>query len=506
MKQLIFFLALNFLFAGISAQSPQGFNYQAVVRNNNGEPLINNQTGVKISILTDTIQNSIEYSELHFTTTDNFGRMNLQVGFGEIISGNFPEIPWESENIFLRTEIDPEGGTNFQMLGEVQLLSVPYALFADRSGQTYSAGQGISIEDNVISNTGDLSNTNELQVISISGDTIFLSNGGFAKLPPATNAIVPLGGCLQSTNPEPPPGYAYSGTGFTAGDQWYEMPQMSHARFGAAVVTIQNQIYVFGGWDGINPVSNIVEVFNTETETWTRKANMNTAVAYPAFAVAGNNIHILGGYTGSNYTNRHQVYNTQGNSWSLAQVLPQARSGGGAANIDDKIYLIGGYDGAVLSLNQMYNPATNSWTTKTAMPSARTDFAIAQLFDGIYAIGGWSDDVLNVNEFYHPQTDTWYTYYPSITYRAGAGAAVVDNKIYLIGGGNQYNYTGTTEVYDPLTNEWQFKASFSSPRSYFGAVNVNDKIYVVGGNFGYALKTMFSYNPETVQFYIHCSE
>jgi hypothetical protein len=45
-------------------------------------------------------------------------------------------------------------------------------------GVSYTAGTGISIVGGEIRNTGDLSNTNELQTISISGSVITLSNGG----------------------------------------------------------------------------------------------------------------------------------------------------------------------------------------------------------------------------------------------------------------------------------------------------------------------------------------
>lgn len=46
------------------------------------------------------------------------------------------------------------------------------------AGTTYTNGPGIGISGTVISNTGDLSNTNELQTISKTGSTINLSNGG----------------------------------------------------------------------------------------------------------------------------------------------------------------------------------------------------------------------------------------------------------------------------------------------------------------------------------------
>lgn len=43
---------------------------------------------------------------------------------------------------------------------------------------TYTAGTGISITGSTISNTGDLSNTNEIQTLSLSGSNLSLSNGG----------------------------------------------------------------------------------------------------------------------------------------------------------------------------------------------------------------------------------------------------------------------------------------------------------------------------------------
>jgi hypothetical protein len=62
------------------------------------------------------------------------------------------------------------------------LSSTDWNTFNNKSSG-YIAGTGISLNGSTISNTGDLSSTNELQTISRSHDTIFLSNGGFVKLP-----------------------------------------------------------------------------------------------------------------------------------------------------------------------------------------------------------------------------------------------------------------------------------------------------------------------------------
>jgi hypothetical protein len=46
------------------------------------------------------------------------------------------------------------------------------------TGTTYTAGAGISLAGNVITNSGDLSATNEIQTISKAGNTVTLSNSG----------------------------------------------------------------------------------------------------------------------------------------------------------------------------------------------------------------------------------------------------------------------------------------------------------------------------------------
>jgi hypothetical protein len=51
------------------------------------------------------------------------------------------------------------------------------------TGTTYTAGTGISIAGSVISNTGDLSTTNELQTLSIAGNQLTISSGNSVTLP-----------------------------------------------------------------------------------------------------------------------------------------------------------------------------------------------------------------------------------------------------------------------------------------------------------------------------------
>ena len=140
----------------LSAQAPPAFKYQAVARNLNGDPVINQDIAVKISILSGSETGPTVYSELHEIPTNQMGLFTLEIGNATfVLSGNFSEIGWGVNSHFLKTEIDITGGSDYQLMGVSQLLSVPYALYANEAGnaQNYVAGTGINIDEGVISNT-----------------------------------------------------------------------------------------------------------------------------------------------------------------------------------------------------------------------------------------------------------------------------------------------------------------------------------------------------------------
>jgi len=122
----LFFLSI-ILSLNTYAQPPQKFNYQAVVRNNTGVVVANQNIAVKAEIL-DSNSTTILYSETHNITTNAQGLFALQVGGGSVKSGVFANIDWSVGNKYIRTSVDLTGGTNFQLVGTSQLLSVPYSL------------------------------------------------------------------------------------------------------------------------------------------------------------------------------------------------------------------------------------------------------------------------------------------------------------------------------------------------------------------------------------------
>jgi hypothetical protein len=183
---IIFYLLISI---AIFAQSPQAFKYQAVVRDNAGNVVVNKLISIKSSILIDSLNGNSVYSETHSLATNDFGIVNLSIGKGTVLIGNFNTISWGGHNYFIKTEVDFNGGSNYQYLGTSQLLSVPYALYAEKSGtsgadndnQTLSInGNNLSISNGntvAIPADNDSDPKNELQALSISNDTLYLSNG-----------------------------------------------------------------------------------------------------------------------------------------------------------------------------------------------------------------------------------------------------------------------------------------------------------------------------------------
>lgn len=127
---LSFFVAISISVAQVP---PSAFNYSGVARNPQGNPIANTTIGIQISILKTSTVGPIQYQENHFVNTDAFGLFNLVIGAGAVQQGSMAAIEWGIDNYYLKVGMDATGGTNFLTMGTTQLLSVPYALYAQKA-------------------------------------------------------------------------------------------------------------------------------------------------------------------------------------------------------------------------------------------------------------------------------------------------------------------------------------------------------------------------------------
>jgi hypothetical protein len=128
------------------AQVPQKMNYQAVIRTSDNQLVVSRAVRMRISLMPDSMNATASYVETHQVTTNAFGIVQLEIGGGTVLTGTFAAIPWSRGKIFIKTETDPVGGTNYTLTSTTQMMSVPYALYASdvpvtKSGDTITIGK-----------------------------------------------------------------------------------------------------------------------------------------------------------------------------------------------------------------------------------------------------------------------------------------------------------------------------------------------------------------------------
>ena len=194
MKKIITTLFAIAAFATLYAQVPQGFNYQAVVRNAAGQLMVNRSVGVRISIIQSSETGTVVYQQESPVTTNANGLFTLIVGDN---SNEFAAINWANGPYYIKSEVDLNGGRNYTLSTTQKILAVPYAHYANvaRTAESISGDWTYNERDPYFRNWGYLYDSlrnaptrlsqfiNDLNLpIYVSGDTLFI-NGNYIVLP-----------------------------------------------------------------------------------------------------------------------------------------------------------------------------------------------------------------------------------------------------------------------------------------------------------------------------------
>ncbi|MEY3239905.1 MAG: hypothetical protein RIR11_1343, partial [Bacteroidota bacterium] len=136
MKKNIILLLCFIMFslvAGFSQNAPQGFNYQSVVRNAAGTAHANQTVTMLFAVRSGAANGQVIYTERHVTNTNEYGLVNIIVGRGEVLQGSFSTINWGGGPKYLTASVETSPNV-FEELGSTELLSVPFALYAQNGG------------------------------------------------------------------------------------------------------------------------------------------------------------------------------------------------------------------------------------------------------------------------------------------------------------------------------------------------------------------------------------
>ncbi len=138
MKKLQLLMISLVLCGTVWAQAPQSFKYQGVARNSEGVAITNSPIGLQFSILAGSATGTTVYSETFTATSSGSGVFSVNIGEGNVVSGNFSDIDWGGNTYFLKVAMDISGGSDYVDMGTSQLLSVPYSLYTGSIYVNYS--------------------------------------------------------------------------------------------------------------------------------------------------------------------------------------------------------------------------------------------------------------------------------------------------------------------------------------------------------------------------------
>jgi hypothetical protein len=220
-------------------------------------------------------------------------------------------------------------------------------------------------------------------------------------------------------------------------DTWtYKTPMPTPmAQFATAVY--KNKIYCIS--------EHVNEVYDPATDSWEIKEPIPTLRLGLGANVVNGKIYLIGGYvsnssssTGFSFLSLNEVYDPETDSWSTKAEMPTAVVGFRSAVVDSKIYVIQD------DLNQIYDAATDTWSLGTPLPHSSISDARPVATTGvnapkrIYVFGGGETQV------YDPESNSWTFGADTPTKHFFFGVAVVNDLLYVIG--------GSTETFDMFWN------------------------------------------------------
>jgi hypothetical protein len=206
-------------------------------------------------------------------------------------------------------------------------------------------------------------------------------------------------------------------------------------------VVLDELVFVPGGYTSAGQVTDVLEVYDPRSDSWTRETPLPQPLCSYAIAAAAGQMYLFGGWNGREYVPSVYIYDPATQSWASGTPLARPRGFAAASTLDDLIYVAGGYDGVVeYALLEVFDPAMEAqgqqpWSSRSAMAVPRAGLGMASAGEALYAIGGGWTAAADFNERYDPSSDTWSSIPTPLSLQwRNLGAASLQGRIFAMGG------------------------------------------------------------------------
>jgi N-acetylneuraminic acid mutarotase len=270
--------------------------------------------------------------------------------------------------------------------------------------------------------------------------------------------------------------------------QWQPKSPMPGARQGMAAAVLGDNIYVIGGSQVEHQGLNIVQAYDTQQDTWeTNIAPLNSARTNAAAVSLNGEIYVFGGRDHNQLIAAVERYDPVANQWSTISQLPTLREGLAAVVVDSLIWLIGGASFQVnYAIIERYNPSQNSWDTLIHQLTVPRVAPVAAVIDEeVYVFCGFYFGPLNSYEKY-VAGQGWMNLGTMMYACGSAGGAAINGQIWIVGGENQSGIL-TNVQYQDFSNPgiWNNGPPLQTRRKNLSVAGVGNTLYAIGGRSGH---------------------
>jgi hypothetical protein len=283
---------------------------------------------------------------------------------------------------------------------------------------------------------------------------------------------------------------------------------MTSPRTGAAVVAVNDVIYVIGGADNGNFL-NTTEYARVQKDgtlgPWQAGPVLNEERGFTDAVVHNGFIYVVGG--GNGPAGHHLLRSVE-----RARILPDGTLGPWQKDsemqatrrctkliaTDKKIYSFGGFGGVLLDSVESaeFRPdgSLGEWKVEPeVMTMQRYVNGVKKMGGAAYVIGGHdSTGGAGITAVEWSQLDSagvlqkWKATSPLKSGRYALGTAAYGDYLYAAGGQTGADYLGSIEKTKVRANgeleAWQITTPLPQPRAAFGMIVYKDKVYVIGGS------------------------